>query len=116
VSPGFANLRAHTNADDGRVDSLEKHLARVSELAREFSSEVGASEFGIVIGLLHDIGKALPEFQEYLGRLEAGERFEVRPAPRDLGFGSMVRNVRREGLARSLPSNRGSPRRAKSRV
>jgi CRISPR-associated endonuclease/helicase Cas3 len=72
-------LRAHTNADDGRVDPLEKHLARVAKLAGEFSAEFGAGDFGIILGLLHDIGKALPEFQEYLKRLEAGERLKSGP-------------------------------------
>jgi CRISPR-associated endonuclease/helicase Cas3 len=79
VAPDFSGLRAHTNADDGRVDMLEKHLARVAELAGKFSSEFGSGDFGIVIGLLHDIGKALPEFQEYLRRLEAGERLKSGP-------------------------------------
>ena len=79
MTPSFSGLRAHTNADDGRVDPLEKHLARVAKLAGEFSAEFGAGDFGIILGLLHDIGKALPEFQEYLKRLEAGERLKSGP-------------------------------------
>jgi CRISPR-associated endonuclease/helicase Cas3 len=51
----------------------------VAELGGQFSSEFGAGDFGVVLGLLHDIGKALPEFQEYLRRLEAGERLKSGP-------------------------------------
>ncbi|MGA8026569.1 MAG: CRISPR-associated helicase Cas3', partial [Bryobacteraceae bacterium] len=81
VRPGIdlASLRAHTNAQDGRVDSLTAHLARVSELAREFASHFGASELGALLGLLHDVGKALPGFQEYLKAIETGERRERGP-------------------------------------
>ena len=74
----LANLRAHTDAD-GRVDKLGKHLARVAELARQFGSEFGAADFGAVLGILHDIGKALPGFQDYLRRLDSGEQLASGP-------------------------------------
>ena len=74
----FGGLRAHTDAE-GRIDYLDKHLARVSELAREFASAFGAGEFGALLGILHDVGKALPGFQEYLERLEAGEKLASGP-------------------------------------
>jgi CRISPR-associated endonuclease/helicase Cas3 len=74
----FSTLRAHTDAD-GRVDSLGKHLSRVSGFAREFGSAFGAGELGALLGILHDVGKVIPEFQEYLQRLEAGERLASGP-------------------------------------
>lgn len=72
-------LRAHTNAQDGRVDALGTHLARVSELAGEFASHFGAAELGALLGSLHDVGKALPGFQDYLDRLEKGEKLQHGP-------------------------------------
>jgi CRISPR-associated endonuclease/helicase Cas3 len=69
----LSGARAHTNAGSDRVDWLGKHLARVSELARGFAAELGAGEFGAALGALHDIGKVLPAFQDYLDRIEGGE-------------------------------------------
>lgn len=75
----FATLRAHTNAKDGHLDLLVSHLLRVSELAREFGSFFGGAELGALLGLLHDVGKALPGFQNYLDRLEDGEKLQHGP-------------------------------------
>ena len=45
---------------------LSEHLAEVGRLAGSKASHFGASEMATVTGLLHDIGKYCPEFQERL--------------------------------------------------
>ena len=74
----FRSSRAHTDAD-GRVDWLASHARRVGQLAEEFASAFDAGPTARLLGLLHDVGKALPDFQDYLGRLEAGERLRSGP-------------------------------------
>jgi CRISPR-associated endonuclease/helicase Cas3 len=69
----FSVLRAHTNSPDGRVDSLAAHSSRVAELARGFAVPLGCGEIGALLGMLHDVGKALPGFQRYLDDLDSGK-------------------------------------------
>jgi CRISPR-associated endonuclease/helicase Cas3 len=45
---------------------LEDHLKNVAQMAREFAESFGAEDLGWCAGLLHDIGKIHPDFQEYL--------------------------------------------------
>lgn len=58
---------AHRREKDGEIHWLSHHLEAVSKLAGEFVSKVGLKEQGELIGLLHDIGKASKEFQDYIG-------------------------------------------------
>ena len=48
-------------------------------MAREFASAFDAGECGSMLGILHDVGKVLPGFQDYLKRLEAGEKMASGP-------------------------------------
>ncbi|MBI4685352.1 MAG: CRISPR-associated helicase Cas3' [Nitrospirae bacterium] len=57
---------AHRREKDGIIQSLSKHLKEVSEQAGKFASKVGLKEQGEVVGLLHDIGKASKEFEQYI--------------------------------------------------
>ena len=57
---------AHIRASDGSVQYLCKHLIEVSQLAGLFAAKIGLEEFGRIIGLLHDFGKAGDKFQGYL--------------------------------------------------
>ena len=57
---------AHRREYDGAVQSLEKHLLGVAEIARSFSTKLGLGEQGELVGLLHDLGKYSEEFQNYL--------------------------------------------------
>ena len=46
--------------------TLEKHSRGVAELAAKFAAPFGSSEAAKLLGLVHDLGKATKEFQEYL--------------------------------------------------
>jgi CRISPR-associated endonuclease/helicase Cas3 len=54
-------------------------LVKVARKAGEFAAAFGCGETAELLGVLHDIGKARREFQEYLNRLEAGERLSRGP-------------------------------------
>ena len=47
---------------------LEEHLRNVARLASEFAAPFGSADWAYNAGLLHDLGKASPEFQAYLLR------------------------------------------------
>ena len=57
---------AHTPNESGHWHCLQDHLQAVARLAEEFAGKFGAGELGYWIGLLHDIGKYNPAFQDYL--------------------------------------------------
>lgn len=53
------------------IQSNEEHSAGVAKLASQFAGEFGMSEWGKVLGLLHDKGKESAAFQQYI-RKESG--------------------------------------------
>jgi CRISPR-associated endonuclease/helicase Cas3 len=57
---------AHRREKDGEVHWLSHHLKAVSKISGEFASKIGLKDQGELIGLLHDIGKAGKEFQDYI--------------------------------------------------
>jgi CRISPR-associated endonuclease/helicase Cas3 len=63
---------AHLRKKDGKPQQLWTHLEEVAELAGQFAAKVGLNKCGELIGLLHDVGKASKEFQDYL-KSAAGE-------------------------------------------
>lgn len=50
----------------GEPQYLWTHLEEASKLAGQFADKIGLKECGELIGLLHDLGKASPEFQNYI--------------------------------------------------
>lgn len=56
--------------DDGSfaIHDLEEHLRAVGDLAGEYASSFGASEWGRLAGLWHDLGKYSSAFQSYIAR------------------------------------------------
>lgn len=56
--------------------SLQNHAMAVAEMAAGFAEPFGSRDWGRIAGLLHDVGKAHPDFQAYLCRengLDASE-------------------------------------------
>ncbi|MGC9218881.1 MAG: CRISPR-associated endonuclease Cas3'', partial [Athalassotoga sp.] len=52
-----------------RYQTLEEHLESTAFLARQFSEKFGASQWGYLAGLWHDLGKYSDQFQEKLKRI-----------------------------------------------
>jgi len=57
---------AHLRKKDKEPQYLSEHLNEVSKLAGQFASKIGLKESGKILGLLHDLGKASKEFQDYI--------------------------------------------------
>ncbi len=64
----FAHVRKLDNGQWAEPQSLEEHLRGTAELAAEFATEFYSREWGYVLGMSHDCGKATPEWQSYLKR------------------------------------------------
>jgi CRISPR-associated endonuclease/helicase Cas3 len=60
-------LIAHVRSRDKEIQRLEDHLSAVSDYAGQFAGKIGLREIGEILGLLHDVGKASTEFQDYIG-------------------------------------------------
>ena len=75
------DLFAHTPDAAGRWHALAKHLRSVASQAQSFAGSTGAGELAYWAGLLHDLGKASPEFQRYLRDCHRADQ-EGRPPPR----------------------------------
>lgn len=63
----LAHVRQH---DDGSfvIHDLEEHLRAVATLSEEFASVFGCSQWGLLAGLWHDLGKYSSAFQNYIAR------------------------------------------------
>src|SRR3989304_1723695 len=57
---------AHLREKDGEIQGLITHLEEVSKKTGEFASKVRLKEQGEIMGLLHDLGKASQEFEQYI--------------------------------------------------
>lgn len=62
----------HRRDDSGAVQTLEEHLEGTSKICEKFSSKVGIIGVGRILGLLHDLGKASADFNEYISNDESG--------------------------------------------
>jgi CRISPR-associated endonuclease/helicase Cas3 len=63
--------------EDGAIQPLEDHLRGVARIAAEFGRRFSAAGWAAAAGILHDDGKALPEFQTRIRKL-----MEDKPAAR----------------------------------
>ena len=57
---------AHRRKKDKKIQSLWEHLCETSEFSGQFADKIGLKELGKILGLLHDLGKASQEFQNYI--------------------------------------------------
>lgn len=75
MPPSGAPLRsllyAHSRAQNGHRHELAAHLMAVSARAQTFAEPLGAKGLAAAAGSWHDLGKASPEFQQYLRACEA---------------------------------------------
>jgi CRISPR-associated endonuclease/helicase Cas3 len=57
---------AHSPNASGHWQSMRDHVLAVAELARKHAAPFGGDDLAYWSGLLHDLGKYTPEFQQYL--------------------------------------------------
>ncbi len=58
---------AHVRETDRQArQSLENHLRGVGGLSEQFANKFGLSIHGLLIGMLHDLGKYSTDFQRYI--------------------------------------------------
>lgn len=59
-------LIARIREKDKIEQYLRDHLSEVSKIAGSFAEKIGLKEYGEILGLLHDLGKASEKFQGYI--------------------------------------------------
>jgi len=68
---------AHIREKDGVKQGLWEHLEETATLAGCFASKIGLGKYGFIMGLLHDLGKATVQFDQYIrsasGLIESDE-------------------------------------------
>lgn len=67
-------LVAHSPNERGEWHRLGEHLRAVETLSGEFGAAFDSRTAAAACGLVHDLGKADPDWQDYLRRAAAGER------------------------------------------
>ena len=72
-------LFAHTPNESGKWDDLFNHCIKVAQRAEIHAEEFGAGNEAYIIGLLHDLGKANPDFQRYLEAMNKKQYHEKVP-------------------------------------
>ncbi len=71
---------AHTpSKDNPHWHLLTAHALAVTDMATEFASGFGGETLARYVGLLHDLGKLTPKFQEYLHKCHAAEQSGTKP-------------------------------------
>ena len=80
---------AHSKNSAGQRQGLFDHLENVARLSAQFATAIEATDLAYYVGLLHDIGKFNPEFQQYLMNAEAQPSAKVR-GPDHKGAGTVL--------------------------
>lgn len=103
-----ARLVAHTPSEPGENwHFLDEHSLAVARMAEEFATPFGGQWLARVAGLLHDAGKAHPDFQNYL-LLNAREPDKKHPTVDHKSTGAIrIRERAGDGLAQVLLGHHG---------
>jgi CRISPR-associated endonuclease/helicase Cas3 len=75
----LSHLIAHTpgpGSDEWHM--LLDHIFAVAEMARDFAQPFDGDALAYLVGLWHDVGKANPDFQDYLRRCHADPNYKGR--------------------------------------
>ncbi len=80
---------AHSKNSAGQRQGLRDHLENVARLGAQFATAMGTADLAYYAGLLHDIGKFNPEFQQYLMKAEAQPSVKVH-GPDHKGAGTVL--------------------------
>lgn len=80
---------AHTKNPQGKRQDLEEHLRNVADAAERYCASFGGAVIGRLAGLLHDIGKYDPAFQQYLLNAEQNPAKGMR-GPDHKGAGTVL--------------------------
>lgn len=72
-------MYAHSENSSGEKHSLKQHLEEVARLASMFADKFKARPWGCLAGLLHDVGKLQPAFQQYLAVQSKGNAHPMVP-------------------------------------
>jgi len=71
-------MYAHSENVRGEKHPLTEHLKETARLAEQFALAFGAGPWAVIAALLHDAGKADPDFQDYLaGRTSRGPEHSI---------------------------------------
>jgi CRISPR-associated endonuclease/helicase Cas3 len=72
---------AHTPSDDDLTTwhDLKEHLDKVAGRSERFAQKIGAGKIAHYVGLLHDIGKYNPEFQDFLHQCDRAKKANQKP-------------------------------------
>ena len=68
---------AHIRKNDDSVQTVAEHCKNVSEIARKFGSQIGIGSICEISGLLHDIGKLIRKFNDYIHGVNSCCRGEI---------------------------------------
>ena len=99
-------LYAHTPNESGQWHYLDEHLKGVAELAKKFAGKFEAGNLAYWIAVWHDLGKANPEFQEYLQRC-INEPDKLHRGPDHKGTGAVLASKNLGPLAFPVAGHHG---------
>ncbi len=68
---------AHIRQKDNNVQTVAEHCKNVSEITRKFGSQIGIGSICEISGLLHDIGKLINKFNDYIHGDNSCRRGEI---------------------------------------
>ncbi len=68
---------AHIREKDAKVQTVAEHCKNVSEIARKFGRRIGIGSICEISGLLHDIGKLINKFNDYIHGYSSCRRGEI---------------------------------------